>query len=234
MGCDGKTHARFSALNLVVRLMSIRRTLIIALMSILSFFVGRAQASPEADFWKWFQENEATLFEFERDQERTFDRLATEMRKVHPSLTFEFGPKQGNLREFVISADGIRDAFPKVESLYASAPTLPRWTFIKFRPRREPMDLQFGAVSVKVSSVSVLIEPDGHKAGLTVIIPGYTKENHKTYLGFAFLFLDQALGEFDVETRVGFIEVTAPASASSGAHPLPDFAKAFDMFFAKK
>ncbi len=156
------------------------------------------------------------------------------MHKVHPSLTFEFGPKQGNQREFVISADGIRDAFPKVESLYASAPPLPKWKLIKFRPRREPMDLQYGGVSVKVSSVSVLIQPDGQKVGLTVIIPGYTKENHKTYAGFAFLFLDQALGEFDVETRVGFIEVQAPSSASSGAHPLHEFPKAFDMFFAKK
>jgi hypothetical protein len=69
------------------------------------------------------------------------------------------------------------------------------------------MDLQYRGVSVKASSVSILVEPDGVKAGITVIIPGYTKDKQKTYLGLAFLFLDQALGEFDVATRVGFIEV---------------------------
>ncbi len=214
--------------------MNTYRTILISLMSILGLFTGRAQASPEADFWKWFQRNEAALFDFERDQEKTFDRLATEMHKVHPSLTFEFGPKRGNQREFVVSADGNREAFPKVESLYASAPSLPKWKFIKFRPRREPMDLQYGGTSVTAKSVSVIIQPDGQKAGLTILIPGYSKEHHQTYFGFAFLFLDQALGEFDVETRVGFIEVRAPSSANSEAFPLHDLPKAFDRFFAKR
>jgi hypothetical protein len=95
-----------------------------ALMAIviLALLTGRANASPESDFWRWFQKNENALFDFERDQERTFDRLAAEMQKVDPSLTFEFGPKDDGRREFVISADGIVEAFPKVESLYAAAP----------------------------------------------------------------------------------------------------------------
>lgn len=102
------------------------RTLLLALLSVLSFFSGTAQARPEDNFWKWFQQNEALLFDFERDREHIFDLLSSEIRRVHPSLTFEFGPKEGNRREFVISADGIRDAFPKVESLFSSAPPLPK------------------------------------------------------------------------------------------------------------
>lgn len=56
--------------------MSNRRYLLTVLVSILGFFSGGAKASPEADFWRWFQKNEAALFDFERDQEKTFDRLA--------------------------------------------------------------------------------------------------------------------------------------------------------------
>jgi hypothetical protein len=201
-------------------------------MSMLGFFVGRAHGSPEQDFWRWFQRNEAALFDFERDQERTFNRLAAEMHKVHPSLTFEFGPKQGNRREFVISADGIREAFPKVESLFAAAPPLPKWKFIKFRPRREPFDLTYDGVSVKASAVSVLLQPDGQKAGLTVVIPGYTRAAHKTYLGIAFLLLDQAIGEYDVETRVGFIDVQAASTAGPAGYPLRELPAAFDAFFS--
>src|SRR5258708_6440308 len=101
-------------------------------MAFFGLFSKQAAATPESDFWAWFQKNEALLFDFEKDQEKVFDSLAAALHKVHPSLTFEFAPRQGGRREFVISADGIKDAFPKVESLYTSAPRIPRWQFIKF------------------------------------------------------------------------------------------------------
>lgn len=214
--------------------MKLSRITLVALIAFLGSFTGRARATPETEFWQWFQRNETALFNFERNQEHTFDRLAAEMHKVHPSLTFEFGPKQGNRREFVISADGIREAFPKVESLFAAAPALSKWKVVKFRPRREPLDLQYNGVSVKASSVLVLLQPDGLKAGITVLIPGYTKAAHQTYAGIAFLFLDQALGEYDVETRVGFIDVHAPSTAIANAHSLQELPLTFDSFFAKR
>jgi len=37
--------------------------------------------------------------------------LASEMHKVHPDLTFEFGPVEEERREFVITAGGIKGAF---------------------------------------------------------------------------------------------------------------------------
>jgi|SRR5882724_788218 len=212
--------------------MSTSRAFAVILMSIFGLFGSRAHASVESDFWRWFQRNEADLFDFERNQEATFDRLAAEMHKVHPSLTFEFGPKENGRREFVISADGIKEAFPKVESLYAAAPTMAHWKFIKFRPRREPFDIDYAGVSVKANTVSVLVEPDGQKAGLTVFIPGYSESDRETYAGIAFLLLDQALGEYDVETRVGFIDVKAPTPGRAQARTLQELPKAFDDFFA--
>jgi hypothetical protein len=207
------------------------RIFVVMLVSFFGLFGSRAHASLEGDFWGWFQRNEADLFEFERDQEAIFDRLATEMHKVHPSLTFEFGPKENDRREFVISADGIKDAFPKVESLYASAPAMAHWKFVKFRPRREPFDINYADISVKADTVSVLLEPDGQKVGLTVFIPGYDQENHNAYAGIAFLLLDQALGEYDVETRVGYIEVKDSSHAPAQARSLHEMPKAFDDLF---
>jgi hypothetical protein len=204
------------------------------LILLFGFSASDASATPETDFWTWFEKNQTELFDFEHDREKTFDRLAVEMHKVDPNLTFEFGPKQDGQREFVISADGIRKAFPKVESLYASAPPLPKWKFIKFRPRREPFDLNYNGVSVKASSVLALVEHSGQLAGITLYIPGYTSTARKTYLGIAFLFLDQALGEYDVETRVGFVEVKAPSAASPGARPLSELPKSVDEFYGRR
>lgn len=205
-----------------------------AIMAMFGLFSKQARATPESDFWVWFQKNEASLFDFDKNQEKVFDSLARAMHKVHPSLTFEFGPKENGRREFVISADGIKDAFPKVETLYASAPRMPRWKFIKFRPRREPSEISYGGVSVRAQDVSVSVDTDGPKVGITVFLPEYSKQAHETFAGVAFLLLDQTLGEYDVETRVGFIEVKSSANKTGTAVPLKDLARVFDSFFAKK
>lgn len=198
-------------------------------MSLLSFFSVFANASQEDVFWKWFQKNEALLFDFEKDQDRVFNLLATEMQKVDPNLTFEFGPKAQGKREFIISADGIKSSFPKVESLVAAAPqNLKKWILIKYRPRREPFDIQYQGITIKADSVSIGLEPDNNKIGLTLFIPGFTEENSKTFTGIAYLLLDQALGEYDVETRVGYIEVKSVVPANLKVVSLQELPKAFD------
>lgn len=76
-------------------------------------------------FWQWFDTHQDELLDFELDQERIFDELSEQLIRVHPKLTFEFGPKTDR-REFVISAGGIREGFPAVTSLVAAAPKLDR------------------------------------------------------------------------------------------------------------
>ena len=209
--------------------MRLRITLFLMVFSLFTHF---ARGTPEEDFWKWFEKNDEALFDFEKDQKAVFDRLTTAMHRVHPSLTFEFSPKHDNQREFVISADGIKDAFPKVISLHAAAPKLPHWTFIRFRPRREPMDVEYSGVSARAKDIQFSIGADGNKAGITLFIPGHTAQNHKAMTGITFLMLDQALGEFDVETKVGFIEVASPDVAPSTKKPLKELPKAFDDFIS--
>jgi hypothetical protein len=206
---------------------------LIALAVALGMISSQANASPEIGFWRWFQQNENTLYDFEGDQDQVFASLAAQMHKVDPNLTFEFGPKKNHKREFVISADGIKASFPKVESLYAAAPNLKKWTFIKFRPRRDPYILKVGNVEVAPRDVSILIEHDGQKAGLSVFVMGFTPAQRNDFTSAAYLFLDQALGEFDVETRVGFIEVRDRATVPSGAVSIYDLPKAFDHFLAR-
>src|SRR5215470_7188766 len=69
------------------------------------------------NFWKWFLSHEDEMFHFEADQERVFDKLAMALRRVHPDLVFEFSSIQNGRREFVISAAGIKKAFPEVTAL---------------------------------------------------------------------------------------------------------------------
>src|SRR5262245_46726753 len=128
---------------------------------VFGLFSSKPPASPEADFWKWFQANEARLFSWENDREATFNALEEAMHNVDPNLTFEISPVIDGKREFVISADGIQDGFPAVEALYASAPSLERWTWVKFRPRRLPLhDIEFAEKSVRADEVHFLLARD--------------------------------------------------------------------------
>jgi hypothetical protein len=204
--------------------------LLLSLIAGFALSCKRAQATPE-DFWKWFQSNEDMLFNFEKSREQTFDKLGAELHKLNPSLTFEFGPIEDGKREFVISADGIKEAFPQVEALYAAAPSLSRWKFVRFRPRRKPMDVSYGGISVRAASVTAQLVRNGQVADVTVFIPNYSEANRKAFVAVAFLLLDGALGEYDVEMRVGQIKVEAAPTAQAKTSSLQDLPKAFDALF---
>lgn len=205
--------------------MKFYRTIFLLIFPLLGCTAG---ASPESEFWSWFQLNEEEIFNFESNQEVVFEKLAARMKKVNPSLTFEFGPKEGGIRDFVISADGIKESFPSVEKLYAAAPQLKKWKFIKFRPRREPSDIKYQEISVQAVSVTVAIAKDGEMAAITVLIPGYMESKRDSYAGIAFLMLDRALGEYDVETRVGEVDVAAPSAHYGQVSTLADLPQVFD------
>jgi hypothetical protein len=206
------------------------QSLIMTLVTIMLMSCSQTQNSKETAFWRWFQANETRLFDFERDQDRIFDELQTQLHRIQPSLTFEFGPKQEGKREFVISADGIKDAFPAVVGLADAAPPLPRWKITKFRPRRgfqSPVTLN--GLRISPEQLQFTIEPDGDKAGITLFIEGYNLREHEKYAGVVYLMLDQALGEYDVETKVGFIELKSNSAASNLAkQSFSSLATAFD------
>ena len=118
-----------------------------------------ASDTKEQAFWKWFETNQDDLYSFEKDREAIFDRLSAAMHNVNKDLTFEFGPiGEDDSREFTISAGGIQSAFPHIEALHAAAPKLSKWTFLKYRQRRSPInDIEFADRKVKSSDVHFAI-----------------------------------------------------------------------------
>lgn len=190
--------------------------------------------SPYEQFWNWFTRHEAELFDLEKDQERIFDKLIAALRKVHQDLVFEFGPQKQEAererREFVISAGGIKSAFPAVISLRDTAPDLPRWHITAFRPRRTTINItKIGDKRVDPRDVQFTLLTDGKHAGLYLFIPDF-RENDDTLKQIGYLMLDEALGEFDVETRLGLIKMLAPEGHTDGErHPLPELPRLFDQ-----
>ncbi|HEX6802577.1 MAG TPA: hypothetical protein VF133_02775 [Terriglobales bacterium] len=190
--------------------------------------------TPYEEFWDWFVRHETELFDFEKDQKRIFDKLLAALRKVNQDLVFEFGLKkqeEGKERqEFVISADGIKSAFPAVISLRNTAPDLPRWQITAFRPRRTTINIvEIGDRRIDPKDVQFTLLSDGKNAGLYLFIPDF-RENDDAFKQIGYLMLDEALGEFDVETRLGLIKMLTPEGHTHGErHPLPELPRLFDQ-----
>lgn len=193
---------------------------------------SKGQESKEAIFWHWFQANESRLFDVEKDREKIFDELGMQLHRIRPELTFEFGPQHDGKREFVLSADGIKDAFPAVIALADAAPSLSRWKITKFRPRRGfQSPVTINGFRLTPDQVRYTIAPDGDKAGLTLFIDGYAPDEREKFASAIYLMLDQTLGEYDVETKVGFVELE-PASTPSrlAKQPFSSLAESFDQW----
>lgn len=190
----------------------------------------------EEEFWNWFVLHEDELFSFdserEGNREHLFDELASQLIKVDPDLCFEFGPSEMK-REFVISADGIKRAFPAVVSLVKAAPALDRWKLIAFRPRRAPNVVEIQGRRIDPSDVQFTLLDNGKMAGINLFLPGF-REDEFAFKQIGYLILDEALGEYDVETRLGLIKMLSPETRTGGGrYPLIELPKRFDSLVSR-
>ncbi len=133
----------------------------------------------QEEFWNWFIAHEPELFDFDPNQvaerERIFGELQGELQKVDPDLTFEFGPNEPR-REFVISAGGIKRAFPAVVSLVDAVPALGRWKVIAFRPRRPVNIVEFQGKRIDPHEVQFSLLDNGKIPGIYLFIPGFREK----------------------------------------------------------
>jgi hypothetical protein len=74
---------------------------------------------------------------------------------------------------------------------------------------------------------------NGKIAGLCLFIPGY-REGDADLEQIGYLMLDEALGEFDVEMRLGLIKMLPPETRTEGdRYPLADLPNHFDKLVSK-
>lgn len=195
------------------------------------------ETTPQAAFWNWFIQHEPEFFAFDPDQgierERLFDELAAELQKVNRDLSFEFGPN-GPTREFVISASGMKKAFPAVVRLAETAPALARWQITAFRPRRAPVyTIEIGDKSVDPKDVQFSLLNNGKMAGIYLFIPSF-REDDVASKQIGYLLLDTTLGEYDVETRLGLIKMLSPETRTVGErYPLAELPARFDELVSR-
>lgn len=180
---------------------------------------------PQRRFWKWFEDNASSLAAVKSGNDPILQKVIRELRKVHPNLDFEMGLSDNEQLEFIVSANGIRGVFPIVEQLVACAPTLPNWKIIAFRqPKGSVPEILYDNFLLKEEDVWFSYKRRMDKVDLTIYIRDLSPDNQEQAIGASFILLDNALGEYLVATRIGFIEHTPlPDSPSArGFQPLSE------------
>lgn len=165
------------------------------------------KSSPEQKFWLWFEKNSDLFYNMtEENQEELFDLFHDQLQKVNEELVFEFSakPDENGIREMVISADGIKELIPVVLKLVNLAPSIHNWKFTAFRQREEDVEINFKGYVISSDTVFFAYElsPDEKQIGIYLFVENYEEE----MMGALFLLLDSLLGEFEVMTKLGFIE----------------------------
>jgi hypothetical protein len=187
----------------------------------------------EEVFWKWFEHNESRLFNFEIDRESIFDEISAQLSAYQEGLVFEVSTENNGIREFIISADGIGELFQRVKALAAAAPKFERWSILAFRPRMENYDeLTLDYAEKTFDPTQIWFEhsvEDGY-FDLSLYYPDYDEDERDIITSGAYILLDMALGEYDVETGIRYIDhrQVPDNPEAEGLSPFTELRRIFD------
>ncbi len=114
------------------------------------------------------------------------------------------------------------------------APALDQWRVTAFRPRRTPINIvELEGKCVAPDNVQFSLLDNGTSAGIYLFIPGL-REGDIVFKQIGYLLLDDALGEYDVETRLGLIKMFSPDTITNGdRYPLAELPALFDQLVAR-
>lgn len=162
-------------------------------------------------FWQWFEESQQTYYKLPGDQlENLFDQLEKKLHKVNKELVFEFSAELvGGKREFIISADGMEEAFPSVIELVDKAPELQSFDIIAFRqPSEENFDVSIDGITLTTEQVyfDYVYNPETELVDLKLFIEDFDPDI-MAYDQAVFIMMDSILGEYDAATKVDSIEL---------------------------
>lgn len=168
------------------------------------------------NFWKWFKENNSKYFYFnqitdENKKEQLLDKLLNHLHDYSDNLFFEIGGMPNEPQELIISAEGNKEYFDKVEKLVLEAPKIKDWEIIAFKPPRGS-DFVTNYGGIKLNPQEIWFLPlDNHSNprifGLRIYMDNYNLQDEQNFLNASYQVLDTILGEKSNALDIQHIEV---------------------------
>jgi hypothetical protein len=198
-----------------------------------------AEASPRdaavKAFWQWFAKNAAALHD-DKDAVGVMNKITDELKKVDERVIGEIALAK-DTRTLVLSADGVKEAFPAVQALYAARPvSVAGWRVEAFRQRMsagelDGMQFKMDGKEYKPSQIAFVATRAGDKLDVELFSP--TEDVSKPAKTMMFVMLDHVIGEYDSETKIGGIDFSPKSKAPKDARPLPALAHVLDEAFPR-
>lgn len=219
-----------------------RRFLIFCLVAVSASCLSMAAANgatSAAEFWKWFEENEAD-FPSTADFDAAYGyEVSGLLDSVKPGLVYEISNPVDGQKEFIISADGISELIPDVKKLVQAAPDLKHWKFIAFRPRVESYEnlaLTFSGYAIDPKQLWCYSQVKDGYFDLVIFHPEYSNANKDAMIHGTLILLDMALGEYDVMTGIRYIDnEQLPVDRKlKGLYPFTELRQVFDAWKARR
>ena len=182
-----------------------------------------------AVFWTWFSQHAPELHA-DKDLEHVMMRIGVELARVDADLIAEVGELDDSKRNLVITADGHKELFPRVKEVFAARPdSVEGWKIVAFRqrdPRTAGFSIEMNGQTITAKNVKFVATRADDKLDIDVFIPGFTTMEEMGSM--AYVLLDHTIGEYDMETKIGAIDIAALDKAPAGARALIELPAAVD------
>ena len=192
---------------------------------------------PHKTFWQWFQGNIDRFNRFEDDQQHLMAELSAQLQQIDDNLVYEISSANSGTRELVISADGIKESFSSVVALTKAAPEIKGWTITAFRPRVDiaQFTLRYEGRDLSAKDCCFWLQAEGEHIDLILYVSGLTENNRNEFVNACYVLLDMAIGEYDVATKIRYIDHQPLASTTDrkGLKRLTELPKEFDELYVK-
>lgn len=189
------------------------------------------------EFWRWFLEREDKFYNYEKFHDSLLEESLNRLKDINGDLVFEIGPEIDGKREFIISANGLKEGFSAVIELAKAAPELDRWVIVPFRQRKKDLDLQIQIEDRVLSPEDIFFtyQAAGKKVDINLYIAGINPEDERVY-HLVLLLLDNVIGEYDVEMKLEGIEIhpLSEVKDPTKLYSLKELPGIIDQHFSKK
>jgi hypothetical protein len=167
-----------------------------------------------AGFWAWWRDEGAAATAAalaERMPELVSDAISAQVSRIDPRLAWELAPGSVSEHQLVVTCGGNPDLRPLARRwLLAALPADATWAYSDQRPpAQDPESLTLsseGAPDIGFADVRVSARRTGNRFDVVVHHPDFASLPAEARLRVAFLALDGALGETDVELWIGAVE----------------------------
>jgi hypothetical protein len=173
------------------------------------FGVFNSSVTPEEAFWSWFSQNEQKIYQADDINDSAIQELYARIHKVHPDLTIEFGKAADGKKTMAISADGISELFSYVIRLCNELKLLSNWIVFPFRQRLDnigDLEIRMDGNLIKGEDILFVSRETENRIDLDICVKNMETIDNPV-INAIFLMLDSAVGEYDVVSKIGNVDI---------------------------